>query len=116
MGYSCRPITMTIARGSIGHLKDALRSISSVELFIQAVIEEMTSRRRAMTDNQTTPPQRHGTELAITILGTLAVGGGLIFLSAWSGLNFVGFGGAMLMVAGVGHAGRLATRMIKRDA
>lgn len=69
-----------------------------------------------MADKKTTPPQKLGSELAITILGTLAVGGGLIFLPAWSGLNFVGFGGAMLMVAGVGHAGRLAKRMIKRDA
>lgn len=69
-----------------------------------------------MPDNNTTPPQRLGTELAITILSTLAVGGGLIFLSAWSGLNFVGFGGAMLMIAGVGHAGRLAKRIIRREA
>lgn len=69
-----------------------------------------------MADNETTPPQRLGTELAITILGTLAVGSGLIFLSAWSGLNFVGFGGAMLMVAGVGHAGRVAKQIIRREA
>lgn len=56
-----------------------------------------------------------GTEMAITILGTLAVGGGLIFLSAWSGLNFMGFGGAALMIAGVGYASRLAKRIIGRE-
>ncbi|GBR20475.1 MULTISPECIES: hypothetical protein [Asaia] len=70
-----------------------------------------------MTDvNYTTKPERLYTELALTLLSTLAGGVILLFLTLWSDLNFLDYMACSILAAGIGHSAHLAKKILKGGA